>query len=113
MTVWVKELREEELVPVNTVPQGVWKRYVSAEDGSRGMIMGMGKLAPEEEISHAHDEEELFYVLRGMGEATWVVDGQSHKAELYPGVAFYKTSGIEHTMRCKGREPLVGIFFKV
>ena len=36
MTVWVKEIREDELAPVAMMPQGKWKRYVSLEpDGRR------------------------------------------------------------------------------
>ena len=114
MTVWVKEIREDELTPVAMMPQGgTWKRYVSQEEDGRGMIFGMGRLDPGEAAGHAHDEEELFYVLRGYGEAIWEVDGETHQAELRPGVAFYKTSDIHHTMRNTGDEPLVGIFFKV
>ena len=113
MTAWVKEIREKELIPVDQAPQGLWKRYVSAEADGRGMVMGMGKLSPGEEVTHAHVEEELFYVLRGSGVATWEEDGQTQRANLEPGMAFYKTSHIDHTMRCTGSEPLVGIFFKV
>ncbi len=113
MTAWVKEIREDELVPVDRAPQGVWKRYVSQEEDGRGMIFGMGSLAPGEEVSHTHVDEELFYTLKGQGVATWVVDGQEFAAELKPGTAFYKTSDIPHVMRNTGTEPLVGIFFKV
>jgi mannose-6-phosphate isomerase-like protein (cupin superfamily) len=95
MTAWVKEIREDELVPVAMMAQGTWKRYVSVE------------------VGHAHDEEELFYVLSGHGEATWEQDGETHRAELKPGVAFYKTSHVYHTMRNIGQEPLVGLAFKV
>ncbi len=77
------------------------------------MIFGMGRLEPGEEVGHAHDEEELFYVLSGHGEATWEEDGETHRAELKPGVAFYKTSHVYHTMRNMGQEPLVGLAFKV
>ncbi|MFH1927642.1 MAG: cupin domain-containing protein [Chloroflexota bacterium] len=113
MTAWVKEIREDELAPVVMMAQGTWKRYVSLEDDGRGMIFGMGRLEPGEEIGHAHDEEELFYVLRGQGEAIWEEHGETHRAELKPGVAFYKTSHIHHAMRNTGDEPLVGIGFKV
>jgi mannose-6-phosphate isomerase-like protein (cupin superfamily) len=113
MTVWVREIREDELEPVDSVPRGMWKRYVSTEDDGRGMVFGMGRLEPGEEVGHAHVEEELFFVVKGHGEATWVVDGERHRAELRPGVAFYKTSHIQHTMRNTGQEPLVGIFCKV
>ena len=77
------------------------------------MVFGMGKLMPGEEVSHNHIEEELFYVLSGFGEAEWELNGSTHRAELIPGVAFYKTSHIEHTMRNTGRDPMVGLFFKV
>jgi mannose-6-phosphate isomerase-like protein (cupin superfamily) len=113
MTSWVKEIREDELAPVAMMAQGTWKRYVSVEDDGRGMIFGMGRLEPGEEVGHAHDEEELFYVLSGHGEATWEQDGETHRAELKPGVAFYKTSHVYHTMRNIGQEPLVGLAFKV
>lgn len=113
MTVWVKEIREDELEPVARVPQGMWKRYVSVEDDGRGLVFGMGRLEPGEEVRHAHVEEELFYVLKGHGEAVWEVDGETYHAELKPGAAFYKTSHIHHTMRNIGQEPLVGLFCKV
>lgn len=113
MTVWVKEFREDELGPIEFVPQGAWKRYVALETDGRGLIMGMGSLAPGEEISHAHIEEELFFTLKGHGEAFWEEDGKKFKAILKPGVAFYKTSNIFHLMRNTGTEPLVGIFVKV
>jgi mannose-6-phosphate isomerase-like protein (cupin superfamily) len=113
MTAWVKEIREEELGKVTTVPQGKWKRYVSVEADGRGMIFVLGKLEPGEEISHQHVEEELFYVLKGEGEASWVENGTTHHAVLKPGVAFYKTSHIPHTMRNTGNEPLVGLAVKV
>lgn len=113
MTAWVKEIREDELSPVNRAPEGLWKRYVSLDTDGRGMVFGMGSFRPGEEISHAHAEEELFYVLKGTGEATWTLDDTVHRAELKPGVAFYKTSNIPHTMCNTGSEPLVGIFFKV
>lgn len=110
---WVKEIREEELASVEAVPSGVWKRYVSLEDGGRGMVFGMGRLNPGESITHDHDEEELFFVLKGSGIATWELDGAFHQAMLTPGMAFYKTSHVLHTMRAHGHEPLVGIYFKV
>jgi len=113
MTAWVKEIREDELSPVSLVPQGMWKRYVSLEEDGRGMIFGLGRLEPGEEVEHAHAEEELFYVLKGYGEAIWEVGGETHRAELKPGVAFYKTSHIYHKMRNTGDEPLVGLALKV
>jgi len=113
VTAWVKEIREDELASVATMPQVKWKRYVSAESDGRGMIFGLGKLDPGEEVSHKHIEEELFYVLEGKGEVTWEVDGQTFHAELIPGVAFYKTSNIYHTMRNTGNVPLLGLAFKV
>jgi len=113
MTAWVKKFREEELEAIELVPQGLWKRYVSLDADGRGMISGMGSLAPGEEISHAHIEEELFFVLKGRGEATWEENGREYNAALVPGVAFYKTSDIKHLMRNTGSENLVGVFFKV
>ena len=113
MTAWVKEISEDELGKVTTVPQGIWKRYVSVEANGRGMIFVLGKLGPGEEISHNHVEEEIFYVLKGEGEATWVENGISHHATLKPGVALYKTSHISHTMRNTSDEPLVGLAVKV
>lgn len=113
MTAWVKKFKEDELESIELVPQGLWKRYVSLDTDGRGMIAGMGSLAPGEEISHGHIEEEMFYVLKGSGEATWQEHGREYRAELVPGVAFYKTSNILHVMRNTGSEALVGIFFKV
>ncbi|MGQ9494436.1 MAG: cupin domain-containing protein [Anaerolineae bacterium] len=113
MAVWVREICQDDLSPVPMMAQGVWKRYVSSEPDGRGMVFGIGRLEPGEEAGHAHIEEELFYVLSGHGEAIWEEGGQTHRAELKPGVAFYKTSHIPHTMRNTGKEPLVGLFFKV
>lgn len=113
MTAWVKEFREEELAPSTLVPEGTWKRYVSVEQDGRGMIAGLGRLEPGEEIEHDHVEEELFYVIRGYGEAVWEEDGEVHRAQLRPGTAFYKTSCVRHKMRNNGQEPLVGVAFKV
>lgn len=48
MTAWVKEIREDELEPVDSVPGGMWKRYVFTEDDGRGMVFGMGRLEPGE-----------------------------------------------------------------
>jgi oxalate decarboxylase/phosphoglucose isomerase-like protein (cupin superfamily) len=113
MTVWVKEIRQDELKPVAMMSAGVWKRYVSADGDGRGMVFGMGCLNPGEEAGHTHVEEELFYVLQGRGEATWESEQGTQRAELKPGTAFYKTSHIYHVMRNTGDEPLVGLFFKV
>jgi quercetin dioxygenase-like cupin family protein len=113
MTAWVKRFREEELQSIEMVPQGMWKRYVSLNPDGRGMISGMGSLAPGEEVSHVHIEEELFFVLKGHGEAIWEDGGREYKEVLSPGVAFYKTSDIKHIMRNTGSENMVGIFFKV
>ena len=113
MTAWVKKFKEDELESIDLVPQGLWKRYVSLDTDGRGMISGMGSLAPGEEISHAHIEEELFFVIKGNGEAIWEEDGHEYSEALVPGVAFYKTSNIFHVMKNTGSEALVGIFFKV
>jgi quercetin dioxygenase-like cupin family protein len=113
LTAWVKKFSEDELQSIEIVPLGKWKRYVSLNEDGRGMIAGMGSMAPGEEVSHAHIEEELFFVLKGQGEAIWEEDGQEHRAALVPGAVFYKTSDIKHTMRNTGQEDMVGIFFKV
>jgi mannose-6-phosphate isomerase-like protein (cupin superfamily) len=113
MVAWVKELRSEELTEVAGVTSGKWKRYVSREEGGHGLIYGMGMLMPGEVLSHAHREEEIFYVLQGHGEAAWKIDDAAFSAELNPGFAFYKTANIFHTIRNTGAEPLVGIFCKV
>ena len=113
MPAWVKEIRVDELSSVTMMAQGKWKRYVSTTPEGRGMIFGMGRLDPGEEAEHSHEEEELFYVLSGAGEATWEIDGVVYQAELLPGVAFYKTSHIPHRMRNTGSQPLIGLFFKV
>jgi mannose-6-phosphate isomerase-like protein (cupin superfamily) len=89
------------------------KGFDPQETDYLGMIFGMSSLAPGEETVHAHDEEELFYVLNGKGEAIWEVYGVTFRAELIPGVVFYKLSDIYHTMRNTGVEPLVGIAFKI
>ena len=113
MVAWVKELHQEELTPVPSMPQGKWKRYISKQEGGHGLIYGMGMMAPGEEISHTHVEEEVFYVIQGHGEATWKINDVVYSAELKPGVAFYKTADIFHTMKNTGTEPLIGIYCKV
>jgi len=113
MTAWVKELKVEELSASPIMTQGKWKRYVSLDAEGHGMIFGMGCLEPGEEASHAHVEEEVFFVLSGQGEATWEIDGKAYSAQLYPGTAFYKTPHIHHTMRNTGTKPLIGLAFKV
>ena len=114
MTAWVREISEDGLAPSAIMPQGgKWKRYVSQEPDGRGMIFGLGRLEPGEEAGHSHAEEELFYVLKGRGEAIWEEDGEIHRTELKPGVAFYKTSDVYHKMCNTGDEPLVGLAFKV
>lgn len=113
MIAWVKELRKDELGSVPLMSVGKWKRYISKEEGGHGLVYGLGMLLPGEEFAHAHQEEEVFYVLEGQGEATWVIDGVTCSAKLKPGTAFYKTAHIYHTMKNTGSEPLVGIFCKV
>lgn len=113
MTAWVKKFMEEDLENFDWIPQGTWKRYVSLDPAGRGMIAGMGSLAPGESVSHSHVEEELFFVLKGHGEATWVEDGREFLAILEPGCAFYKTSNIDHVIRNTGTEKLVGLAYKV
>jgi len=113
MTAWVKKFNEEELKKIDWLPHGTWKRYVSLDPAGRGMIAGLGSLAPGETVSHSHDEEELFFVLKGHGEASWVENGQEYTAKLEPGCAFYKTPNIAHVMHNTGSENLVGIAFKV
>jgi quercetin dioxygenase-like cupin family protein len=113
VTAWVREISEDELAPSDRMAQGLWKRFVSAEPDGRGMIFGMGCLRPGEEVAHAHEEEELFFVLKGQGEAIWETEQGEQRAELKPGVAFYKTSNIHHRMRNTGDELLVGLAFKI
>ena len=112
MVAWVKELRPKELEEVSGIPSGKWKRYISKGQDEVGLIFGLGMLMPGEVFSHAHKEEEVFYVLQGHGEASWQINDTTHSAELKPGVAFYKTADILHSMENTGKEPLIGIFCK-
>ncbi len=112
-TVWVRAVSEGDLQPVAGL-QGLWKRYVSPEGANGGMIFGMGSLQPGEVAGwHEHPESEIFFVLSGQGEARWREDGQERRAELRPGVAFFKVGHIPHQMVNTGDAPLTGVFFKV
>mgnify|MGYP005844885131 CR=1 FL=1 len=111
--VWVRTLSQDELRPIPGL-QGRWRRYVDATEANRGMIFGMGVLQPGEVAGwHEHEEPEVFFVLSGQGEARWRADGQDHRADLRPGVAFFKVGHIPHQMVNTGGEPLTGVFFKV
>lgn len=113
MTAWVKTIQESDLAPSEHMREGRWIRYVSLEADGNGMIFGMGRLEPGEEVEHAHREEEVFYVLAGRGVALWEEGGAKHQAALAPGTAFYKTPNVHHAIRNTGDEPLVGLAFKV
>lgn len=110
MSGWVRMLDERDLAP-GREPQGTWKRYVGGE--GRGLIFGLGRLMPGEEVVHAHDEEEVFYVLSGQGVARWTEHGVDHEAGLLPGTAFFKSSRVPHTLRCVGTAPMLGLYCKV
>lgn len=109
MAGWVKRVDPTELQP-GREPQGRWKRYV---EGERGLIFGLGELAPGESVVHAHAEEEVFYVLSGRGVAEWTEGGVPHSAALAPGDAFFKTTGVHHVLRCVGDAPMRGLYCKV
>lgn len=109
MSGWVKQVQELDLAP-GREPQGKWKRYVGGE--GRGLIFGLGRLEPGESVVHQHLEEEVFYVLSGRGEAEWTEDNVSHRAELVPGAAFFKSSHVPHTLRCVGEHPMLGLYCK-
>jgi len=109
MSGWVRQVQEGDLA-AGREPQGTWKRYVGGE--GRGLIFGLGRLEPGEAVVHAHDEEEVFYVLSGHGEAEWSEDGTTHRAELVPGAAFFKSSRVSHTLRCVGSQPMLGLYCK-
>jgi quercetin dioxygenase-like cupin family protein len=110
---WVKTVSSKDLAPLAGL-QGRWGRYLKPSAESRGMIFGLGELLEGEVAGwHEHPEPELFFVLEGRGEARWKADGQERRAELVPGVAFYKHGGISHQMVNLGSQPLRGVFFKV
>jgi quercetin dioxygenase-like cupin family protein len=112
-TAWAKSITPETLAPVAGL-QGRWKRWVAPARANRGMIFGMGELAPGEVAGwHEHPEPEIFLVLEGVGEAVWREAGVEHRAELRPGVAFLKVGNVPHQMRNLGAGPLRGVFFKV
>ncbi len=111
--VWARKLTPDTLQPVAGL-QGRWKRFVAPKAANRGMIFGMGELQPGEVAGwHEHPEPEVFFVLDGHGEARWQERGSEHRAELHPGVAFFKIGGIPHQMVNRGDIPLRGVFFKV
>ena len=111
--VWVKSLGTDELGPVPGF-KGVWKRYVNPGHESQKLIFAMGMLQPGEDAGwHAHPEEEVFYVLSGRGRALWRIGEEIYEAELAPGKAFFKRSGIPHQLENTGSEPLIGIACKV
>jgi len=110
---WVKPLDTKDLGPIPGF-NGVWKRYVNPGPGSRGLVFAMGMLQPGEDAGwHAHPEEEVFYVLSGHGRALWRIGEKVYEAELRPGVAFFKRSGVPHQLENTGTEPLIGIACKV
>jgi mannose-6-phosphate isomerase-like protein (cupin superfamily) len=110
---WVRTLDPAEMAPVAGI-LGRWKRHVApGGPEARGMVFGMGELGPGEAITHAHPEEEVFFVLSGEGEAEWEIDGVTHRAALTPGAAFFKTAHVPHTLRCTGAVPMRGLYCKV
>jgi quercetin dioxygenase-like cupin family protein len=111
--VWAKAITPETLGPVAGL-DGRWRRWVAPTPDNRGMIFGMGELAPGEVAGwHAHPEPEVFFVVEGLGEALWREGGVEQRAELHPGVAFFKVGHVPHQMRNLGIVPLRGVFFKV
>ncbi len=111
--VWAKAVTPETLAPVAGL-EGRWRRWVNPTPDNRGMIFGMGELAPGEVAGwHDHPEPEVFFVVEGYGEAIWRDGGVEQRAELRPGVAFFKIGHIAHQMRNLGTVPLRGVFFKV
>ena len=111
--VWVRAWDESQLHPIDGIA-GSWNRFVHPSPENGGLIAGLGRLEPGEAMGyHQHSDSEVFYVLRGRGEAHWRVADQEHTAELKPGVAFYKVGGIPHQMINTGDEPLVGFVAKV
>jgi quercetin dioxygenase-like cupin family protein len=112
-TVWAKVITPDTLAPVAGL-EGRWKRWVAPTPANLGMIFGMGELAPGEVAGwHEHPEPEIFLVLEGHGEALWRDGEAEQRAELRPGVAFFKVGHVPHQMRNLGASPLRGVFFKV
>jgi quercetin dioxygenase-like cupin family protein len=110
---WVKAVVHEDLQPMTGI-EGRWRRLVSPCAENRGLIFGMGELAPHQSMGwHQHPEPEIFFVLEGEGEARWTERGEESTAPLYPGTAFYKVGGVPHTMVNRGDVPLRGVVFKV
>jgi quercetin dioxygenase-like cupin family protein len=111
--IWVKELDESVLHPIEGI-QGEYHRFIQPTRENGGLIGALGRLLPGQETGyHKHPEPEVFFVLRGEGEARWRQGEVEHVAELFPGVAFYKTGGIPHQMVNTGGEPLLGFVTKI
>lgn len=111
--VWVKELDESVLHPIEGI-QGEYHRFIQPTRENGGLIGALGRLLPGQDTGyHEHPESEVFFVLRGHGEARWKVGEEEHIAELHPGVAFYKVGGISHRMINTGGESLLGFVAKV
>lgn len=112
-TVWVQVISPETLAPLEGL-QGRWKRFVTPTRENRGMIFAMGQLQPGEVAGwHAHPEPEIFFVLEGRGEARWREGEVEQRAELKPGIAFYKIGNVPHQMVNLGDTPFTGIALKV
>jgi quercetin dioxygenase-like cupin family protein len=110
---WVRRWDPTELHPVSGIA-GVWKRFIDASRENGGLIAGLGRLAPGEDMGyHAHSESEVFFILEGEGEARWKIGEKEYMAALKPGVAFYKLGGVQHSMVNTGATDLVGFVAKV
>lgn len=74
--------------------------------GSRSIWMGIGFLAPEEEMpTGAHDSEEALFVVRGSG----VLSADGQEIGMKPGTAVYIPENVEHSIRNTGIEEMIFI----
>ncbi len=112
-TVWVRNVSSVELKAAAGIA-GLWGRLVTPSVENDGMIVGLGMIPAHTDMGwHEHPEAEVFLVLEGVGDASWIEDGRVETASLEPGSAFYKLGGVSHRMTNNGDSALVGAFFKI
>ena len=104
-----KAIRVGEIdVEVHREERNWGEMLVSPETvGSKNMWMGVGYLAPEEEMpSGAHDSEEALLVMRGSG----VLSAEGNDIPVKAGTVVYIPENIKHSLRNSEKENMIFIF---